>query len=964
MKDQTADPLQQYWNKRDFEATPEPRGRRTQARRELTFVVQKHHARRLHYDFRLELDGTLKSWAVPKGPSLDPGQKRMAVQVEDHPLDYASFEGTIPEGHYGAGEVIVWDTGTWTPVGDPRAGYEAGKLKFTLDGRKLRGGWTLVRMHGREGERQISWLLIKERDEAARPESEYRIVGAEPDSVLRGPSRKSVAKGRSRRAEPDAEPGQTGRRTTASRSAAQPDAEPPQAGRRTRASRSAAQPDAEPPQAGRRTRASRSAAEPDAEAPQPARRARASGSAADLDTKVSQARQGTSTSRSPAEPAALPQGAISAALPATLKPALATLVDAPPRQGRWIHEMKFDGYRLLARVDGGDVRLVTRNGHDWTHRLPALAAAVAALDVGSAWLDGELVAMGAHGAPDFQALQNAFDSARGLEALRYYLFDLPFHAGHDLRAVPLVERRRLLLGLLKDAKPPTVLFSEDFEAPPEELLAKACRLHLEGLIGKRADSPYASGRTSAWIKLKCSLRQEFVIGGFTDPQGSRAGLGSLLLGVFDDDGVLHYAGNVGTGFDTVSLGRLRAALERLERDASPFDERVPPAGVHWVEPELVAEVAFAQWTKDNRVRQAVFKGLRTDKPASAIRREMPASAGALARAAAADAGSAPTSHGSAKAAGRRPAATKPAGATGAAPLRVTNADRVIDPTSGVTKGELVAYFDRVADLLLPHLAQRPVSLMRAPAGVDGEKFFQKHAGANQMPAVRRLDPKYDPGHEPLLAIDDREGLLGAAQMNVVELHTWNATTLAIEKPDRMVFDLDPGEGVPWSDVAEGAELVHGLLEALGLRSFLKTSGGRGLHVVVPLTPRDDWATVKDFSQAIVNHLVAHAGERFVAKSGPRNRVGRIFVDYLRNGRGATTANAFSPRARPGMPVSLPLAWDELAELDSSVAATVRTPHARLEAANRAWAGYGAAAAQTLSQAMKALGFRKRATKAA
>jgi bifunctional non-homologous end joining protein LigD len=858
-------PLQKYRAKRDFSATPEPPGAPAAAAPRLAFVVQKHAARRLHYDFRLELDGTLKSWAVPKGPSLDPTQRRMAVHVEDHPLEYGDFEGTIPAGHYGAGEVIVWDTGEWTPQGDPAAGYRDGKLKFVLHGHKLNGGWTLVRMRPREGEKQESWLLIKERDEYARREAEYSVVDALPGSV-----KKSAAD----TAEPTA-------KAAAKRSVA----------------KGAASSQTEAP------------ARPVAERPARTRR----------------------KGRAPP----LPSSAVKAALPRSLAPALATLVDAVPQAGDWIYEIKFDGYRLLARCEGEAVRLFTRSGKDWTERLPALAGAVRELRFDSAWLDGEIVVIGANGVPDFQALQNAFDrrSGKELAAVQYFLFDLPFFAGHDLRAVPLAERRELLRDLVEGAPPP-LRFSEAFSAPGGDLLASACRLGLEGLIGKRADAKYPAGRSQLWIKVKCGQRQEFVVGGYTDPQGTRAAFGSLLLGVYDDDGKLHYAGNVGTGFDVPGLQTLHKRLGELATTRCPFAEvperRISGAASHWVRPELVAEVAFSEWTADGRLRQPVFKGLRSDKPATAIRRETAAAADAP-----------PTDAG-------KPSPRLPA-------MRITNPERVVDSASGVTKRELIGYYERVGALFLPHLKDRPVALVRAPDGIDGTQFFQKHADEKRLPGLRALDPALDTDHEPMIAIDTRQAILSAAQMNVIEFHTWNARVATIEQPDRMIFDLDPGEGVGWPTIVEGAQLVHGVLDALGLRCFLKSSGGKGLHVVVPFAPKHDWTTVKEFSHAIVRHLAQHARQRFVAKSGARNRVGRIFVDYIRNGRGATTVAAYSARARPGLGISLPLGWDELPTLRPTELATVRTEQARLEAAAETWAGYPRVR-QTLRGAMQTLGF--------
>ncbi|WP_310740890.1 DNA ligase D [Aquincola sp. J276] len=873
-----ADPLQRYRDKRNFSATPEPQGGQPSGSG-LHFVIQKHAARSLHYDFRLELDGTLKSWAVPKGPSLDPHERRMAVEVEDHPLDYARFEGTIPEGHYGAGQVIVWDNGTWQPEGDARSGLAAGKLKFTLHGHKLAGRWTLVRMRGRGNERQTPWLLIKEHDDAVRPASEYSVTEAEPGSVL-----SDAAIG---------EPG-AARKTARKKPAAQP------ATRKT-AAKSAA-----------KTAAAKAAAAKPA-----ARRARVP-------------------------------------LPEALQPQLATLVDGVPPDGEWLYEMKFDGYRLLARVDGGEVKLFTRNGHDWTAKLRGVAKEVAQLGIDAAWLDGEIVVLDEQGVPSFQRLQNVFEQRRTQDIL-YYLFDAPFLDGQDLREQPLRERRRLLREHIEAADTlPHIRFSEDFAVEPSHLLHTACQMRMEGVIGKRADAPYATGRSKSWIKLKCKQRQEFVIGGWTDPQGSRTGLGALLLGVHDAAGALHYAGNVGTGFNQQSLADLSRQLEPLAADAAPFTEL--PRGIkgHWVKPELVAEVSFAEWTKDGRVRQAVFHGLRSDKPPQAIGVEQavepPRQSGSPAgRPAKKPAGAQAKAPPAAPAATTRSRPVKlPAG------LRLTHADRVVDASTGITKQELAEYAARAASRLLPHLRARPVSLVRAPAGIGGELFFQKH-DSGKIKGLLQLDPSFDPEHAPLMEIASTEALLNAVQFNVIEFHTWNATTAAIDQPDRMTFDLDPGEGVAWPQIAEGAQLVHALLDELGLQSLLKTSGGKGLHVVVPFKPSLGWDAVKSLSQRIVLHLAQTLPDRFVAKSGPKNRVGRIFVDYLRNGRGATTVAAWSPRARPGMGVSVPVGWDELASLTSGAHYHLRNVDERL-LQPEAWAGASAAKKQGLANAMRILDF--------
>lgn len=834
--DRPSSALRSYRDKRNFDITPEPAEGGTPNEKARAFVIQKHWASRLHYDFRLELDGTMKSWAVPKGPSFDPADKRMAVHVEDHPISYNRFEGEIPKGQYGGGKVIIWDKGTWIPLEDPRRGYKAGKLKFELRGHKMHGHWTLVRMKGRGGERQEPWLLIKEKDPHAKPSSEYSVVDEMPDSVKALEDRPGAV--------------------AAPREAAPVDGPP--------------------------------------------------------------------------------KGARKAALPAQLQPQLATLVDeAPADPGGWIYEIKFDGYRMLARAERGKVRLITRNGNDWTHKLAHLQKALEAMDLPDGWYDGEIIMPGERVPADFQALQGAFESSRTGNIV-YFLFDLPFCAGHDLREVPLVQRREILQRIVERKPQDKVRFSAVFDAQPQDIVASACRLGLEGVIGKRRDSAYVTRRSSDWIKLKCGRRQEFVIGGYTDPKGSRTGIGSLLLGVHDPDGKLHYAGNVGTGFNERTLRELRGKLDAIAVDRSPFGAGSEiPRQAHWVKPQLVCEVAFGEWTRDQRIRHSVFHGLREDKSAKAITREEPR-------------------HG------------VPAGKA-AVPglpghLRISNPDRVIDPSTGTTKIDLVRYYALVAPVMMEHLKGRPVSLVRAPDGITGELFFQKHTDRYQMAGIRQLAPSLDPDHPPYLEVATPEGLLSAAQMNVVEFHTWNAVKGHIGKPDRMTFDIDPGEGVTWKQIQEAAQLVHAFLGELGLPAFLKTSGGKGLHVVVPIRKQFDWDTVKDFSLAVVRHMAATLPDRFVAKSGGKNRVGKIFIDYLRNGFGATTASAWSARSRPGLGISVPVRWDELDSLKSGAHWTVGTVHERLPEGNAPWEGYDKAHAG-LAAAMKKLGFQPGSAKA-
>ena len=839
---ETHSSLEEYNRKRDFNATSEPAGgsdhkrgsTRKASDQALQFCIQKHDATRLHYDFRLELDGTLKSWAVPKGPSLDPKAKRLAVHVEDHPIDYATFEGSIPEGHYGAGDVIVWDRGIWKPLSDPAEAYAKGRLKFELQGEKLGGVWNLVKTH--IPGKQEQWFLIKHQDEFARAESDYDIVKDQPDSVLS--ERTIVARKRGGKA-----------------------------------------------------------AEPKHVEKVPARKKR------------------------PAK--AKLEGAQAADLPDTLKPELATLVESAP-DGDWRYEIKFDGYRVMAKVDDGRVQLFTRNGHDWTHKLPRQAEAIASLGLASAWLDGEMVVANEDGVPDFQALQNAFESERSGNIV-YYLFDMPFLNGKDLREVPVEQRRAALAKVLEASEDEILRFSEDFGEAPDALLNSACQMKMEGLIGKRVGSTYVSRRSGDWIKLKCKRRQEFVVVGYTEPKGARSKFGALLLGLHDaDSGELRFSGKVGTGFNEATLNTIFHQLVPLEVKKATVVN--PPTGfeakgVHWLKPQLLAEVAFAEITKDGSVRHAVFHGLRTDKPAKSITEERPAPPSDVEKAPAAKATRAKT----AKVASTQKSESAALSTSGK--IRLTHPERIIDPTSGSTKRDLADYYIRVSDWLLPHLAQRPVALVRAPEGITGELFFQKNADRLSIPGIETMGKEYT-GH-PVMLINNLEALIGAVQMSAMELHTWNAVSKDLERPDRFVLDLDPDPSLPWKSMVEATQLTLAVLDELGLKSFLKTSGGKGIHLVVPLTPKGDWEAVKGFSHAIVKHIAKLLPDRFSAVSGPKNRVGRIFIDYLRNGLGATTISAYSVRTREGLPVSVPIFREELLEIKGANVWNIHNLHERL-----------------------------------
>jgi bifunctional non-homologous end joining protein LigD len=794
--------LDRYRAKRRFDVTPEPAGE-APAARGMSFVIQKHAARRLHYDLRLEWDGVLLSWAVTRGPSLVPGDKRLAVQVEDHPLDYRDFEGIIPKGEYGAGSVIVWDRGTWTPKGDVSRGLKKGHLDFDLSGEKLLGGWHLVRMARKTGESRDNWLLIKADDDAAQAPDAGDILEERPESVLTDRSLDDVA-------------------------AARP------------------------------------------------------------------ARKGRGKSRA-------------AALPDFLPPALATLASRPPAGEDWLHEIKFDGYRLAARIDRGEVRLVTRGGLDWTSRFgERIRKELAGLPVTSAYIDGEAVVETAAGASDFSALQADLSEGRE-DRFVLWLFDLLHLDGKDLTRQPLTDRRAALRALLPDRDGDVLRFSAEFTEPGEMVLRHACRLSLEGIVSKRRDAPYRSGRSRAWTKSKCVERQEFVIGGFVPSTVDSKAVGSLLLGVNEAEGLVH-VGRVGTGFAQSAARDLFARLARLRQEAQPFAAPLTSAqarGAVFVRPELVAEVEFRAWTADGHLRHAAFRGLREDKPASQITRE---TAGKEQR--------------------EKPAAT---------PRRrvaLTHPERIYWPDAGVSKEGLADYYAEVWRRIAPHISGRPLALLRCPTGIDGPQFFQKHAWAGARQQITRITDPAAPDEKPLVGITDLDGLISLVQAAVLEIHPWGATTADLDHPDLIVMDLDPGEGVTWDRIKAAALEVRDRLEAAGLSPFLKTSGGSGLHVVAPLTPRASWDATKTWTRALARSMTADSPADYVATIAKAKRKGRILIDYLRNQRGATAVAPYSTRARPGAKVSMPLDWDELKDLDDPGAFTVASAPARIGAQDR------------------------------
>jgi bifunctional non-homologous end joining protein LigD len=819
--------LQTYRRKRHFDVTPEPSGK-TAAGKGRAFVIQKHDASHLHYDFRLEQDGVLKSWAVPKGPSLDPRDKRLAIEVEDHPVDYGDFEGTIPQGEYGGGTVMLWDRGTWEPIGDPDEGLRTGKLKFQLHGEKLHGGWMLVRRqphHGKSSSKP-QWLLFKERDDEARDDSD--ILEEEPLSVKTGRDLDEIASGK--KAEARKRLATTSKKTT------------------TR----------------KKTKAE------------------------SKDTAPSQS-----------------------SLPKTIEPELATLAKAPPEGPQWAHEIKFDGYRILSRLDHGKVTLFSRRGQDWTDRMERIARALEALPAKTAWLDGEVVALEPDGTSNFQLLQNAFGEDR-TAPLVYYVFDLLYLDGRDLRSLPLEERKEKLATLLKKSRSKSgpIRYSDHVVGDGDTVFAQAGKLGLEGIVSKRLDRPYRAGRGYDWLKIKTSQREEFVIGGYTDPEGSREAFGSLLVG-YHVGSDLRYAGKVGTGFSHVTLRDLFKRLKPLERKSSPFSDLTTKTGearhAHWVEPELVAQIEFGNWTRDGRLRHPSFLGLREDKPAAEVVRDRPISGPVDV-----------TSNGKAHAKSGHIRKPKPPSRNGHvasgdefAGVRLSHPDKVLYPDQGITKRDLAEYYTAVAEWILPHLEDRPLVLVRCPEGAKKTCFFQKHLQNGVPEALRRVTIKEKDKQGDYALVDDLAGLISLVQMGVLEIHAWGSRADRLEQPDRLVFDLDPAPDVGWERVVRSAHQIREFLDDLGLRSFVKTTGGKGLHLVVPIQRRQEWGEISEFCQAVVRAIVTADPKHYTSNMSKAARPGKIFVDYLRNARGATAVAPYSTRARAGAPVSMPLDWDDL-----------------------------------------------------
>ncbi|HEY0266092.1 MAG TPA: DNA ligase D [Rhizomicrobium sp.] len=839
--------LAKYRAMRDFAVTAEPSGKAPVApSKRLRYVIQKHAATRLHYDFRLELNGTFRSWAVTRGPSLDPADKRLAVEVEDHPLDYGDFEGTIPKGQYGGGTVMLWDRGFWTPEGDPDRMLAKGDLKFTLDGAKLHGGWVLVRMKGDKfGGKRTNWLLIKHHDEYAK-DGDGDAVLEQDRSVASGRAMDAIGKG-------------TGK------------------------------------------------------TPKPFMRAKAFKADAVWNSKAKD------------EPAPAKPKKVSS-LPKFVEPQLTRLVEQPPSGPDWVHEVKFDGYRMQLRIEGGKAKLLTRKGLDWTGKFAAIAKAAAKLP--DAIIDGEVCALDHNGAPDFAALQAALSDGKS-EPLIFFAFDLLFADGEDFRPLPLLARKERLQALLKKA-PANLRTVEHFTSGGDAVLLSACRMHLEGIVSKRADAPYTAGRGDNWTKAKCRAGHEVVIGGWSTTAGK---FRSLLVGVNRGDHLI-YVGRVGTGYSAPKVKQLLPRLKAMAAKNSPFTGTGAPRaepGVHWLKPDLVAEIEFAGWTGDGMVRQAAFKGLRADKPADEVRAEMPKKTRKLAEPKAAkDVSSSKTAK---------------AASSVVMNIPISHPDKPLWPDAGddepVTKLELARYYEAVGEWMLPHIAGRPCSMVRAPDGIDGEQhFFQRHAGAGQSSLFTLVKVAGD--RKPYLQIDRVEALAAVAQAGGLELHPWNCAPGKPDMPGRFVFDLDPSPGLAFDDVVAAAKELKDRLEALGLAPFAKTTGGKGLHVVTPFDAGKSigWSEAKAIAREICARMAADSPDKYLLNMSKAKRTGKIFLDYLRNDRMATAVAPLSPRARPGATVSMPLEWSQVKKGLDPKKFTVRTAPA-LIAKSKAWRDYGA-----------------------
>lgn len=810
--------LSLYNKKRNFKKTPEPKGKVSNKYKQL-FIIQKHAASHLHYDFRLELNGVLVSWAVPKGPCLDPTVKRLAMHVEDHPVEYGNFEGIIPKGEYGGGTVMLWDKGKWIPEDeDPVAAYKKGHLRFSLQAEKLHGRWSLIRFKSADDK---SWFLIKGKDEFAKPLKKFDITLEEPNSVKSNMTMDEIA---------------------------------------------------------------------------------ANFNSIWTKKGLTKAKKKPSKKLKNIIKIDLPPSKF----PNSIFPELATLVDNAPSGNEWLHEIKFDGYRILAFKNAGAIELMSRNNRDWTPHFNNVYKELKKLNK-NVLFDGEIVLLDSNKQSNFQLLQNAI-GAKESKPFIYYIFDLLYYDQYNLMALPLLERKNILKQVLESFDSDVLLYSDHIIGNGPEIFSKACEMKLEGIISKNINSPYDQKRSKLWLKTKCSHRQEFVIGGFSPPSGSRAHFGSLYLGYFDNNGRLVFCGNVGTGFNQTSLKTIYALLKKNIITTNPFSTRPPGVTTAtWVNPVLVAEVEFTEWTSEGILRHPSFKGLRADKKANAITREVEVKMK------------------------KTQSANKPKLTTGQVhlPFKLTNPNKILYVEGKITKKDIAEYYDTIQEWILPYIVQRPLTIVRCPDSYT-QCFYQKHVNRTTGKAIYGFPIKEKDKVDNSIYIKDREGLMALVQMGSLEIHPWGSRIEKVEYPDMITIDLDPAPEITWKTIVSTAQMIKKQLKNLNLISFVKTTGGKGLHVVIPIKPNHQWDKVKEFSHAFVDLLVEHNPEAYVSNMSKIKRKGKIFIDYLRNQRGATAIAAYSTRARIHAPVSVPLDWDELTNSRKDTEFTIATLPERLK----------------------------------
>lgn len=809
--------LKEYHRKRHFKRTPEPYGKGHKGKAKYSYVIQKHAASHLHYDFRLELHGVLKSWAVPKGPSLDPSVKRLAMHVEDHPIEYADFEGVIPADQYGGGTVMVWDEGTWEPLDEhPMKAYFAGELTFDLHGEKLKGRWKLIKIKNSDAKNDNAWLLFKIKDEYSKKESVEKITISQPRSVTTNRSLEEIAANAdrvwTRRGEEDK----------------------------------------------KKVKKTQYAKKP-------------------IKINLDEI-----------------EGAIETKFPAAIYPELATLVSDPPTSDQWLHEVKWDGYRLLAAVNKRAIKLYTRHQNDWTNRFPKIEKALRSLRLPSAVLDGEVVALDENDQANFQMLQNSMQENYQRSPLIYYVFDLLYYDGYSLLNVPLIERKHLLeTQIFAKHNNEYIRYNDHIIGNGQKVFKNACDLGLEGIISKRVHSVYFERRTKDWLKVKCNKRQEFVIVGYTETASSRKYFRALLLGFYNKNKQLQYCGKVGTGFTELSLRQVATSLHKYEQKDCPvefFPLKIPRKNIHWVKPKLIAEVEYFAVTHEGILRHPSFKGLREDKDPKKIIFEIPVDVKNV------------VTHTEVQRSRKKKSMSK---------FEFTNLDRVLYPEQGLTKQDLVDYYEYISDRIMPHIRNRPLTIVRCPRGRQAKCFYQKHVTDTVPASIKSIDIIEKTKTEPYIYINDFAGLMGLVQMGVLEMHPWGSNNRNIEKPDRLIFDLDPDPKVVWEEVIDCARVIKEFFDYLDLVTFLKTTGGKGLHIVIPIKPEYEWDEIKEISKTMADIIVSINPKKYLATMSKAKRTGKIFIDYFRNSRGATAIATYSTRARKHAPVSTPLSWQEL-----------------------------------------------------